>query len=156
MTAETIATRRVSRGPWATAMRRLARDRAGMAALLLFMVILIICLLAPVYASWAGVDPFTSTLDATVTIDGNAIPVMEQSTEGLGLGYNPIGPTWRLGSYFLGADNQGRDVMARLLYGGLTSLLIAGAATLLTLTLATVLVPLLVEASMKIATPLGP
>ena len=139
MTAETIATSRVSRGPWATAMRRLARDRAGMAALLLFMVILIMCLLAPVYASWAGVDPFTSTLDATVTIDGNAIPVMEQSTEGLGLGYNPIGPTWRLGSYFLGADNQGRDVMARLLYGGLTSLLIAGAATLLTLTLATVL-----------------
>ena len=50
MTAETIATRRVSRGPWATAMRRLARDRAGMAALLLFMVILIMCLLAPVYA----------------------------------------------------------------------------------------------------------
>ena len=54
---------------------------------------------------------------------------MEQSTEGLGLGYTPIGPTWELGNYFLGADNQGRDVMARLLYGGLNSLLIAGAAT---------------------------
>jgi peptide/nickel transport system permease protein len=139
MTAETIVTTRVSRGPWATAMRRLARDRAGMAALCLFAVILVLCLLAPAYARWAGVDPFTSTLDATVMIDGNAIPVMEQSTEGLGLGYNPIGPTWRLGSYFLGADNQGRDVMARLLYGGLTSLLIAGAATLLTLTVATIL-----------------
>jgi peptide/nickel transport system permease protein len=120
-------------------MRRLARDRAGMAALFLFAVILVLCLLAPAYARWAGVDPFTSTLDATTIIDGNAIPVMEQSTEGLGLGYNPIGPTWRLGSYFLGADNQGRDVMARLLYGGLTSLLIAGAATLLTLTVATIL-----------------
>ncbi len=58
---------------------------------------------------------------------------MEQSTEGLGLGYNPIGPTWKFGSYFLGADNQGRDVMARLLYGGLNSLLIASAATLFTL-----------------------
>jgi peptide/nickel transport system permease protein len=136
---ETIATSRVSRGPWATALRRLARDRAGMAALCLFAVILAMCLLAPAYAAWAGVDPFTSTLDATVTIDGNTIPVMEQSTEGLGLGYNPIGPTWRLGSYFLGADNQGRDVMARLLYGGLTSLLIAGAATILTLTIATML-----------------
>ena len=139
MTAETIALPRVSRGPWATAMGRLARDRAGMAALILFLVIVTMCLLAPVYASWAGVDPFTSTLDATVTIDGTAVPVMEQSTEGLGLGYNPIGPTWRLGSYFLGADNQGRDVMARLLYGGLTSLLIAGAATALTLTVATIL-----------------
>jgi peptide/nickel transport system permease protein len=120
-------------------MRRLARDRAGMAALVLFIVILAMCLLAPVYAQWAGVDPFTSTLDATITIDGQQVPVMEQSTEGLGLGYNPIGPTWKLGNYFLGADNQGRDVMARLLYGGLTSLLIAGAATLLTLTVATIL-----------------
>jgi peptide/nickel transport system permease protein len=139
VTAETIVPARASRGPWATALRRLARDRAGVAALGLFIVILVMCLMAPVYAKWAGVNPFTSTLDATITIDGVSVPVMEQSTEGLGLGYNPIGPTWRLGSYFLGADNQGRDVMARLLYGGLTSLLIAGAATLLTLTFATIL-----------------
>ena len=139
MTAEAVATRRASRGPWATAMRRLARDRAGMAALAMFVIILTLCLLAPIYAVWAGVDPFTSTLDATITIDGMTVPVMEQSTEGLGLGYNPIGPTWQLGNYFLGADNQGRDVMARLLYGGLTSLIIAGAATVLTLTLATLL-----------------
>jgi peptide/nickel transport system permease protein len=67
------------------------------------------------------------------------VPVMEQSTEGLGLGYNPIGPTWQLGNYFLGADNQGRDVMARLLYGGLNSLIIASAATVLTLVFATIL-----------------
>ncbi len=139
MSVEAIALRRVSRGPWAAATRRLAHDRAGMAALVLFLLIVVICLLAPAYAAWAGVDPFTSTLDATITIDGNVVPVMEQSTEGLGLGYNPIGPTWRLGNYFLGADNQGRDVMARLLYGGLTSLLIAAAATALTLTVATVL-----------------
>ena len=51
-------------------------------------------------------------------------------------GCAPIGPTWELGNYFLGADNQGRDVMARLLYGGRNSLLIAGAATLLTLVIA--------------------
>jgi peptide/nickel transport system permease protein len=120
-------------------MHRLARDRAAMAALVLFLIILIMCLLAPAYASWAGVDPFRSTLDATITINGQQITVMEQSTEGLGLGYNPIGPTWQLGNYFLGADNQGRDVMARLLYGGLNSFLIAGAATTLTLSIATVL-----------------
>ena len=134
-----IAARRVSRGPWATAMRRLSRDRAAMAALALFGVILIGCLLAPAYATWAGVDPFKSTLDAVITIDGQQVPVMEQSTEGLGLGYNPIGPTWKFGNYFLGADNQGRDVMARLLYGGLNSLLIAGAATVITLAIATIL-----------------
>ena len=33
----------------------------------------------------------------------------------------PIGPTWH-SNYFLGADNQGRDVMARVLYGGRASL----------------------------------
>src|SRR2546423_2964092 len=47
----------------------------------------------------------------------------------------PIGPTWR-GRFFLGADPEGRDVMVRLLYGGRTSLLIAGAASILTALLA--------------------
>jgi peptide/nickel transport system permease protein len=110
-----------------------------MAALAVFATLVLFCLLAPVYAKWAGVDPFRSTLDAVITIDSAEIPVMEQSTEGLGIGYNPIGPTWRLGAYFLGADNQGRDVMARLLYGGLNSLFIAAVATVLTLVLATIL-----------------
>ena len=63
--------------------------------------------------------------------------MLEPSTEGLGLGLTPIGPTWRLGPYMLGADNQGRDVAARMLYGGRNSLLIAGAATLICLVLAT-------------------
>jgi peptide/nickel transport system permease protein len=127
-----------SRGPWATALRRLLRDRVAVFALFVFLLIVVLCLLAPVYAAWAGVDPFKSTLDAVIKVNGQDIPVMEQSTEGLGLGYTPIGPTWELGNYFLGADNQGRDVMARLLYGGLNSLLIAGAATVFTLFFATV------------------
>jgi peptide/nickel transport system permease protein len=128
-----------SRGPWATAMRRLRRDRAAMAALILFMIILLMCLLAPAYAQWAHMEPFKSTLDATIQLNGQTVNVMEQSTEGLGLGYNPIGPTWEIGNYFLGADNQGRDVMSRLLYGGLNSFLIAGAATIFTLVFGTVL-----------------
>ena len=133
MTAETLVLKQKSRGPWATAFRRLVRDRAAVTALIVLILIVVGCLLAPAYASWAGVDPFRSTLDATVMIDGKRVPVMEQATDGLGLGYNPIGPTWKIGNYFLGADNQGRDVMARLLYGGLNSLFIAGAATVLTL-----------------------
>jgi peptide/nickel transport system permease protein len=120
-------------------MRRLIRDRAAMAALVLFLIILAMCLMAPVYAHWAGMDPFKSTLDATITLNGQTVNVMEQSTEGLGLGYNPIGPTWQIGNYFLGADNQGRDVMTRLLYGGLNSFLIAGAATVFTLFVGTAL-----------------
>lgn len=137
--SDAVASLRVSRGPWATALRRLSRDKAAMVCLAVFILIVIVSLLAPAYASWANTDPFRSTLDATVMIDGQEIPVMEQSTEGLGLGYTPIGPTWQLGNYFLGADNQGRDVMARLLYGGRNSLLIAGASTVITILVATII-----------------
>ncbi|MCB1432180.1 MAG: ABC transporter permease [Alphaproteobacteria bacterium] len=136
---ETSESIRKSRGPWATAVRRLFRDRAAVAALLIFILIVAVCVLAPAYAAWAGVDPFKSTLDAVITVNGQDMPVMEQSTEGLGLGYTPIGPTWQLGNYFLGADNQGRDVMARLLYGGMNSLLIAGAAAIFTLLFSTLI-----------------
>ena len=115
------------------------RDHAAVAALIAFIVIVVLCLLAPAYAYWAGTDPFKSTLDAVIKLNGQDVPVMEQSTEGLGLGYTPIGPTWQLGNYFLGADNQGRDVMARLLYGGLNSLFIAGMATVVTLFFATLI-----------------
>jgi len=139
VTDTALNTTRKSRGPWATAMRRLMRDNAAMLALALLILIVIACLLAPAYARWCNVDPFTSTLDKVLTIDGQQVPVMEQSTEGLGLGYTPIGPTWRIDNYFLGADNQGRDVMARLLYGGMNSLLIASGATILTLALATII-----------------
>ncbi|TGV72760.1 ABC transporter permease, partial [Mesorhizobium sp. M00.F.Ca.ET.158.01.1.1] len=109
---------RKTRGPWAVAFAKLATDRAAMASLAVFLLIVFACLSAPLYAKWAGTDPFASTLDAVIQIDGADVPVMEQSTEGLRLGYTPLGPTWRLGNYFLGADSQGRDVMARMLYGG--------------------------------------
>ena len=134
-----VESQTISRGPWATAFRRLRHDRPAMLALAVFVAILLACALAPVYAAWAGVQPFRSTLDAVITLNGAAKPVMELPTTGLALGYTPIGPTWQLGNYFLGADNQGRDVMARLLYGGLNSFVIAGAATLFTLAFATVL-----------------
>lgn len=137
MSSEAIAVPRKTRGPWAVALAKLKRNRAAMAALAIFLLIVVGCISAPFYARWAGVDPFASTLDAVIQIDGADVPVMEQSTEGLGLGYTPIGPTWRLGNYFLGADSQGRDVMARMLYGGLNSLLISGAATIFTLILGT-------------------
>ncbi len=137
MTATASAVPAASRGPWATAIHRLSHDRPAMAALCVFVLIVAACLSAPLYAAWAGVDPFKSTLDAVIVIDGQDRPVMELPTEGLALGYTPIGPTWVPGSYFLGADNQGRDVMARLLYGGLNSIVIAASATAFTLIFAT-------------------
>jgi len=97
--------------------------------------IVLACLLAPLYASRvSGTDPFRSNVNGTVS----GMEVLAENTAGLGLGVTPIGPAWR-GAYLLGADTQGRDVAARLLYGGRTSLLIAGCATVLCLVLAVVL-----------------
>lgn len=94
------------------------------------------CLLAPVYARHvAGSDPFRSNIAGTTRRGGADVPVLAQNTAGLGLGATPIGPGWG-GAYLLGADGQGRDVAARLLYGGRTSLLIAAGATALTTVLA--------------------
>ncbi len=130
---------RPGQGPWALAFRKLASDRAAMVAFAVLALITLICVSAPLYASAIGQDAFHSNLDAQVTINGVLTPVMEQSTEGLGLGYTPIGPTWSLRGYFLGADNQGRDVFSRILYGGRNSLLIAGAATLFSLFVGTII-----------------
>jgi peptide/nickel transport system permease protein len=102
--------------------------------------IVVACLAAPLYATHvAHTNPFTSNLDGTTIVNGKSVPVMEQEAGGLGLGVTPIGPTWDPRHYMLGADNQGRDVAARLLYGGRNSLLIGVAAAVVTCLLATVI-----------------
>ena len=63
-------------------------------------------------------------------MDGKRVDVLQQGGGALGIGETPIGPTWR-SNFFIGADNQGRDVMARVLYGGRASLIIGiGSAVL--------------------------
>ncbi len=105
----------------------------------ILLLIVTACAVAPIYARVvAGTDPFRSNVGGTVQVDGRPTDVLAENTEGLGLGVTPIGPTWR-GAYLLGADGQGRDVAARLLYGGRTSLGIAASATVLCLVLAAVL-----------------
>ena len=96
--------------------------------------------MAPLYAEHvAHTSPFTSNLNGTTVVDGKTVPVMQPEIGGLGLGVTPIGPTWDPAHYMLGADNQGRDVAARLLYGARNSLLIGFTAALLTCTLGTVI-----------------
>ena len=109
-----------------------------MAMLVVLVVIVVLSLAAPLYAAHvAHTNPFTSNLDGTTLVDGKTVPVMQPETGGLGLGVTPIGPTWDPRHYLLGADNQGRDVAARLLYGGRNSLLIGLAAALLSCTIGT-------------------
>ena len=105
------------------------------AGVLVLAAVVLMCLLAPFYASQVShTDPFRSNVNGTAL----GVDVLAENTAGLGLGVTPIGPTWS-GAYMLGADTQGRDVAARLLYGGRTSLLIASLATVLCLVLAAAL-----------------
>jgi peptide/nickel transport system permease protein len=121
-------------GPWRAALRKLAQNRTAMAAALVLVLIVLVCIAAPLYAKYvAHTDPFGSNLDGQIMLHGKSVPVMQPSPTGLGM--TPIGPTWRA-QYVLGADNQGRDVAARLLYGGRNSLLIALGSTMICLVLA--------------------
>jgi len=126
-----------SHGPWAQALHRFSRDGSALAAALVLVAVIVASLLAPIYAKHiANVDPFSSNLEGESALGGESVPVLAPSTEGLGIGVMPIGPTWQFGPYFLGADEQGRDVMARLLYGGRATLFIGSASTAITLVLA--------------------
>ncbi len=125
-----------SSGPWRRAWRILKSDRATLLAAFVLLVIVLSSLAAPLYATYvAGSDPFRSNLSGRIMVDGKRVKVMQASTEGLGLGVTPIGPTWGP-QYFLGADTQGRDVAARLLHGGRNSLFIAASATIICLSFA--------------------
>jgi len=129
-----------SAGPWRVAWGQLRRNRGAMVSLAVLVLVVAACLLAPLYASSiAHTDPFASNINGTTVVGGRTVPVLQPSSTGLGLGVTPLGPTYDPAHYFLGSDNQGRDVMARLLYGGRNSLLIGVAAAVLCCVLATVI-----------------
>lgn len=113
-------------------MRAVARNKVALAFGALFMAIVVLCLLAPVYAhDIAHTGPNDNHITDTVSVGGKQVDVV--SPTGV-----PIGPTWK-GRFLLGADSNGRDVAVRLLYGGRNSLEIAAIATLITMSLAIVL-----------------
>jgi peptide/nickel transport system permease protein len=126
-------------GYWTTALRKLRQDRAAMAALVVLALIVLLCALAPFYAhDVAHTDPFMSNLSGTTILHGKQVEVLAPANNPLHLGIEPLGPAWRFGPYMLGADQQGRDVAARLLYGGRNSLLISFISAILCLFLAAV------------------
>ena len=94
---------------------------------------MILCLLAPVYShDVAHIGPNTATLTGQIKVGGKLEYVL--SLPGI-----PIGPTWDIHHYFLGADTNGRDVAVRLLYGGRSSLEIGVVAMLITMVFGTAL-----------------
>jgi peptide/nickel transport system permease protein len=101
-------------GPWKLAGRRLRRNKTALAFLALFILLVVLCLLAPVYShDIAHIGPNQS----------NEL----QATNAQGV---PVGPTFK-SHYFFGADNEGRDLAVRMLFGGRTSLEIGAIATVI-------------------------
>jgi peptide/nickel transport system permease protein len=128
------------RSPWELAFGRLRRNRLALAALALFLVIVVASFAAPLYADHvAHTDPFVNDVNGTTIVDGKEVPLMQQGGGVLKLGVTPIGPTWDIHHYFLGSDAQGRDVAARILYGGRSSLEIGIGSALIACLIATVL-----------------
>lgn len=119
-------------GPYRLGLRRLRRNKVALAFGALFLVIVLLCLSAPLYADHvAHTGPNDNHVTDQVRVGGEEKDVV--SPEGL-----PIGPTWQ-GEFLLGADPNGRDVAVRLLYGGRNSLQVGVFATLITMIFATII-----------------
>jgi peptide/nickel transport system permease protein len=122
-------------GPWAIAWRRLRRNKFALFALSVFFLILICCLLAPVWANHVAHTGPNTTHTLEKLHEGSEVKeVVEPSGKA-------IGPQWFAagGKFFLGADGHlGRDEMVRLLYGGRSSLFIGIVAAIITTVLAVV------------------
>ena len=103
--ATVVQPARAARGPWADAWVRLRRNRAATAsgAFLLFM------------CTFAALAPWLPL-------------VQDPAAQQLALGATP--PTW---AHWFGTDDLGRDVFARVLYGGRISMLVGVVGTLVSL-----------------------
>jgi peptide/nickel transport system permease protein len=150
LAAEEGATQIQGKSPWVLAGRRLRRNYVALGFLGIFLLIVICCLLAPLYASHVSHIPVNDVrTGATVVEHGQTIQVISQGGTKIvngqpviKFGGIPIGSQWGAagGKYILGADELGRDVATRLLYGGRNSLFIgvtsAAICTILSVVLA--------------------
>ena len=132
------------RSPWYLAWRRLRRNYVAFGFLALFVVIVVACLLAPVYAHHvAHTGPNDTHVLDTITVHGKRIDVVSKGgvLGGKLVASTPIGPQWFAagGKYMLGADTLGRDIGVRLLYGGRTSLIVGIVSSLICVVAATIL-----------------
>lgn len=106
------------RSPWRLAFERLKRDRAAIACLIVIGLIILMAIFAPVVAKITGHTPNHQYFDTGLSLDGQ-----------------PVSPN---GTFWLGTDDVGRDVLVRIAYGARVSLLVGVVATFLTVTIGTV------------------
>jgi peptide/nickel transport system permease protein len=105
------------RSPWRLAWERLRRDRAALICAFIIIVVALVAILAPVVASITG-----HGVDQQFRIIG-------ENAEGF-----PTGPGK---TFWLGADDQGRDLLVRIAYGARISLLVGVVTTMLTVAVGT-------------------
>jgi len=109
-TGEAAVSRKIEgRSPWRLAYERLRADRAAKIALGTILVIVLLAILAPVFAKILGHGPNQQFIDIGQNANGGPVP--------------PSGTFW------LGTDNNGRDLFIRILYGARISLLVGVLAT---------------------------
>jgi peptide/nickel transport system permease protein len=113
-------------GPYRLAARRLRRNRTAMAFGIVFVLLVLACVAAPIWANEIANRSYDDIPGSNEMVTKGGEEVFIIDLQGV-----PIGPTWR-GEYFLGADGSGRDVMVRLLYGGRNSLIIGIGAAVIT------------------------
>jgi peptide/nickel transport system permease protein len=102
------------------------------------------CVLAPLYAHHiAGSGPNSEHVLDTITVHGQQVDVVSKGgvLSGKLVASTPVGPEWFAagGKYVLGADQLGRDIAVRLLYGGRTSLFVGIVSSLICVVAATIL-----------------
>jgi peptide/nickel transport system permease protein len=135
------------RSPWYLAWRRLRRNYVALFSLFVFLLIVVSCALAPVYASHvAHTDPYTNHITDQVKVNGKLVDVISaagtytdpKTGETRVRPVTVLGPTWwhAGGRFVLGADENGRDQAVRLLYGGRNSLKIGIGSALICVVLA--------------------
>jgi len=141
----------VGRSPWYLAWRRLRRNYVALGALGVFLLIVTVCSMAPLYArhvAHIGPTDVPSDVSQKIDVGGKEKPIISggsfynSKTNQYTIGQVKIlGPTWwhAHGRYVLGADNLGRDEAVRLLYGGLNSLKIGIGSALICTFVAVVL-----------------
>ncbi len=113
------------RSPWYLAWERLRRNKVALAFGALFILLVLFSLAAPLWADHvAHTGPNQNHITDKILIDGKQTYVV--SPDG-----TPLGPGLH-GRYLLGADQNGRDVMVRLMYGGRTSIYIGVLAAVIT------------------------
>ena len=138
------------RSPWYLAWRRLRRNYLALGSLVLFLLILLACGLAPVYAKHvAHTDSATNHITDKVKVGDKVVTVISAGGTFTDpktgeLRVRPVtilGPTWwhADGKFVLGADGNGRDVAVRLLYGGINSLTVGIGSALICVIFAVIL-----------------